>query len=264
MKELLLRTITGILLIVLVLGSILLGPLPFLIVSLLIYTLGLRELFPVYKSGNPGSMIIVSVSGGALLLTTYLISETSLELYWLALPVTVWLIGYLWSGFRTSGLLGFFWLALPLSSFFALGWFLEDSTYHHLLPLSVIILVWVNDTFAYLVGSLMGTHKMTPRLSPSKTWEGFLGGVLFTVLGGWIIFRITGTFDPIIWIACSLIISVLGLVGDLFESGLKRKKNVKNMGDLLPGHGGVLDRFDSLLFAAPVVLVLLILLSRST
>ena len=101
---------------------------------------------------------------------------------------------------------------------------------------------------------------MTPRLSPGKTWEGFVGGILFTLLAGWIIFRIFGQYTLGNWIWFSLIIGSLGLLGDLFESSLKRKMNVKNMGGLLPGHGGILDRFDSLLFVAPALLTLMVLI----
>jgi len=124
----------------------------------------------------------------------------------------------------------------------------------------VIALVWVNDTFAYLTGSLVGRHKMTPVLSPGKTWEGFAGGVIFTLLGGWIIWRITGMLGAGTWIAISLIVASLGLAGDLFESGLKRTVKVKDTGTLLPGHGGILDRFDSLLFVAPAVVILILLI----
>ena len=106
----------------------------------------------------------------------------------------------------------------------------------------------------------MGKHKMTPQLSPGKTWEGFVGGALLSMAGGWIIFRLSGELTLLNWIIFSLIISVFGLWGDLFESRLKRRKSLKNMGELLPGHGGILDRFDSLLFVAPAVLILMILI----
>jgi len=128
-------------------------------------------------------------------------------------------------------------------------------------PLLVLSLVWINDTFAYVAGNLIGKHKLTPHLSPGKTWEGFIGGLGFTLLGGWVVYRVTGEFASGTWIFLSLIIGVFGLMGDLFESRLKRRINVKDTGTLLPGHGGILDRFDSLLFAAPMVMLILIIIS---
>jgi phosphatidate cytidylyltransferase len=105
---------------------------------------------------------------------------------------------------------------------------------------------------------------MTPRLSPGKTWEGTIGGVLLTLACGWTVYRITGTYSLTIWLVVSVMISVLGLIGDLFESGLKRKKRVKDMGSLLPGHGGIMDRFDSLLLVAPALLLLYVIINLFT
>ncbi len=260
MKELLIRTITGISLIILVIGSIVLGSMPFLVITVLIYGLAIRELYQVYSYGDFKSGLVMAVSAGALLPVSFLILRYKVDLKWLIIPVAGWLIGYLWSGCRFPGVLVFFWLSLPLTSFFILGWIEYGENYHRLIPLSVIILVWINDTFAYLAGSMFGRHKLTPRLSPGKTCEGFLGGMVFTLLGGWIIFLISDEFRIESWLTGALIISVVGLMGDLFESFLKRRLNVKNMGSILPGHGGILDRFDSLLFVAPVVLTVLILI----
>ena len=128
------------------------------------------------------------------------------------------------------------------------------------MPLALIALVWINDTFAYLSGSLLGKHKMTPVLSPGKTWEGFAGGLLVTLLAGWLTWKLTGIASLWAWFGISMLVTLLGLAGDLFESGLKRSVKVKNTGQLLPGHGGILDRFDSLLFVAPAVLILIILI----
>ncbi len=148
----------------------------------------------------------------------------------------------------------------PLSCFLALGWMGESKVYDSLIPLSVISLVWINDTFAYVTGSLLGKHRMTPKLSPGKSWEGFSGGILFTMGSAWIVYTITGVYNLATWFTFALLISCLGLLGDLFESGLKRKNAVKNSGEILPGHGGILDRFDSLFFIAPGILVMLIVL----
>lgn len=263
MKELLLRTATGISLIILVIGSILLGPVWFLLVILLIFGLASRELYSVYTPKALYPAILTSISAGALIPMAYLLMEFGMDPYWLILPGIAWLAGYFWSGFSLPGLLSLSWLSFPFTTFLLLGWLTENGQYHPLLPLSVIALVWVNDTFAYVSGSLLGRHLLTPRLSPGKTWEGFLGGLVFTLIGGWVFFKITGEFSTVTWLTGSLLVTALGLSGDLFESSLKRKINVKNMGGILPGHGGILDRFDSLLFVSPVILILLFFLKLS-
>jgi phosphatidate cytidylyltransferase len=259
LKELLLRTLTGIALIVLVAGSILLGPLTFSSVLLLVYLLGLRELFELLQKRDLSIRWLRALPGALLLIIVYVVFQYELSLLWFLLPPALWLMSALRGGITLSGTLAFLWLAIPLSSFLALGW-MEESRFHFNLPLSIIALVWINDTFAYLTGSLLGKHKMTPVLSPGKTWEGFAGGTMITLLAGWITWNLTGMATLWSWFGISLLVSILGLAGDLFESGLKRTVKVKNTGDLLPGHGGILDRFDSLFFVAPAVLILVVLI----
>lgn len=259
MKELLIRTLTGITLIALVAGSIVLGPITFSAVVLLIYLLGVKEVFDLLRKRDLAVRWFRAIPGAMLILTVYVVFQLNQSLLWFILPPALWLIVALREGITLSGTLAFLWLAIPLSSFLALGW-MEGSGFHYRLPLFIIALVWINDTFAYLFGSLLGRHKMTPILSPGKTWEGFSGGLLISLLAGWLIWNFTGIATLWAWLGISALVSSLGLAGDLFESGLKRTVKVKNTGELLPGHGGVLDRFDSLLFIAPAVLILVILL----
>ncbi len=260
MKELILRTLTGIALVVLVTGFILLGPTLFAAMILMMYALSVLELNDLLQKIENRRKWIQASPGFILLPLTFAVLQLNVHPVWLIVPAGAWVFSILRWGMNLPGLLSFLWLALPYSSFLALGWMTGDLSYQSGLPLAVIALVWVNDTFAYLTGSLLGTHKMTPVLSPGKTWEGFAGGAVFTLLGGWITWRITGLLGPGTWLAISLIVASLGLAGDLFESGLKRTVKVKNTGKLLPGHGGILDRFDSLLFVAPGVLILVLLL----
>lgn len=116
------------------------------------------------------------------------------------------------------------------------------------------LLVWMNDVFAYLIGSAWGRHKLCERISPSKTWEGAIGGVLCAMAGGilWGVFMLPHV-NPILWISVSAITPIAAIVGDLWESKLKREAGVKDSGNLLPGHGGFLDRYDSVFIAAPMV-----------
>jgi len=261
LKELLLRTLTGILLIFLVAGAILLGSIPFLGIILLVYTLGMRELFGLFPGNKLKQSWIASLPGFVMLGMVYAVLAFQWNYLFLGLPIALLLIYSLIKGKESTSVLSLFWLAIPLASYYSLGWIEENGSYQALLPLTVIALLWVNDTFAYLTGSLIGKHKLAPRLSPGKTWEGLAGGYLFTLLGGWIIYKITGVHSLGVWLLLATLTAGLSLFGDLFESGLKRKRSVKNSGEILPGHGGILDRFDSLLFVAPGAFILFILLN---
>ncbi|HXS35082.1 MAG TPA: phosphatidate cytidylyltransferase [Flavipsychrobacter sp.] len=119
-----------------------------------------------------------------------------------------------------------------------------------IIPLALILMLWVNDTMAYLVGSFIGKTPFS-EISPKKTWEGTLGGVILTILGAAIWGYFSHYYRMIDWMILSLFVSIAGTAGDLLESKLKRIANVKDSGTMMPGHGGALDRFDSLLIATP-------------
>ncbi|MGM0873699.1 MAG: phosphatidate cytidylyltransferase [Bacillota bacterium] len=117
-----------------------------------------------------------------------------------------------------------------------------------------LILIWVTDSGAYFVGRAMGKNKLWPEISPNKTIEGAVGGVLFAVIFSWIYHYFTGVLDNYIIVTfMTIFLSVFGQIGDLVESALKRHYQVKDSGTILPGHGGILDRFDSLLFVLPIL-----------
>ena len=130
--------------------------------------------------------------------------------------------------------------------------FVENS-YNPNIILSIFILIWVNDTFAFLVGKTFGKHKLFERISPKKTWEGTIGGVLFTLIFGYIIGAYINEGETVFWLVSAVIIAPCAIFGDLLESLFKRSLNIKDSGNILPGHGGILDRLDSLLFASPFV-----------
>lgn len=115
------------------------------------------------------------------------------------------------------------------------------------------ILVWATDTFAYLIGRAVGRHLLAPQVSPKKTLEGSAGGLFFCVLSGLVAWKVIGGVPWTSFLVLSLLVGVSAQIGDLFESALKRSVNIKDSGDLIPGHGGILDRFDSLLFVIPIV-----------
>lgn len=122
--------------------------------------------------------------------------------------------------------------------------------------IGLFILVWTNDTFAYLSGRTFGKRKLFERISPNKTWEGTIGGFLFTIIAGWVYaFFMDG--DIVFWILSAIVISPTSVLGDLIESKFKRIVNVKDSGTILPGHGGILDRFDAVIYATPFFYLLL-------
>ncbi|MGS2727362.1 phosphatidate cytidylyltransferase [Psychroserpens sp. BH13MA-6] len=132
-----------------------------------------------------------------------------------------------------------------------------NDTFSPLILLGAFILVWVNDTFAFLVGKNFGKQKLFPSISPKKTVEGFLGGLFFACIGSYFIANFTETLNFTNWLILSIIVSVFGTLGDLIESKFKRMAQVKDSGVIMPGHGGLLDRLDSIIFAAPFIFLFL-------
>mgnify|MGYP002783802840 CR=1 FL=1 len=137
------------------------------------------------------------------------------------------------------------------------------KTYKPKILISVFILIWTNDTFAYIVGKSIGRNKLFERISPKKTIEGFLGGLFFSLLAAFLISKFYMQPKPIhfqksliIWGITAVLISVFGTIGDLIESKFKRIAGVKDSGNIMPGHGGILDRLDSIIFVAPFIFLL--------
>jgi phosphatidate cytidylyltransferase len=134
------------------------------------------------------------------------------------------------------------------------------NDYNPKIIIGLFVLIWTNDTFAYLVGKSIGKHKLFERVSPKKTIEGFLGGVVFAILAGFLISKFYIQPNPafsnksiLIWTIIAIIVSVFGTIGDLIESKFKRIAGVKDSGSIMPGHGGILDRLDSVIFVAPII-----------
>lgn len=171
------------------------------------------------------------------------------------------------------------YIALPFSLINVLAFTATtrgEVAFNTLLPLSIFIFLWVNDTGAYCVGSLLGRHKLFPRVSPGKSWEGSIGGALFVLAAaygiGWLDNMLIADMDhPATlgmamltipeWLGLGLVVVVFGTWGDLVESLFKRTIGIKDSGNILPGHGGMLDRFDSSLLAIPAAVIYLYTLS---
>jgi phosphatidate cytidylyltransferase len=153
------------------------------------------------------------------------------------------------------------YIALPYTLIVMIPFLNNEFEYVNTTILGVFILVWVNDTFAFLVGSNFGRNKLLERISPNKTWEGFLGGMIFTIIGSYVLAHYFTKLSFVNWLVFALIVSIFGVLGDLIESMFKRQAGVKDSSNLIPGHGGFLDRMDSVIFAAPFIFIYLLLIS---
>ena len=138
-----------------------------------------------------------------------------------------------------------------------------EKDYNPKIIIGLFILIWTNDTFAYIVGKSIGKYKLLERISPKKTIEGFVGGVVFAIIAGFLISKFYIRPNPkfsersiLIWILIAVIVGIMGTIGDLIESKFKRIAGVKDSGKIMPGHGGILDRLDSVIFAAPFIFLL--------
>jgi phosphatidate cytidylyltransferase len=151
-------------------------------------------------------------------------------------------------------ILGQIYIALP---FALLNFILFSSDYQPLILLAVFVTIWVNDTGAYLTGITFGKNRLFERISPKKSWEGFVGGAVFALIPAYVFSLFITEMSLLEWIIFAEIIVIFGTFGDLIESLLKRTLSVKDSGDAIPGHGGLLDRFDSMLIAVPVIFMYL-------
>ena len=273
------RTLSAIVYAGLVLTSILLQPqcfgthpLLFGVLFLIVSTLAVRE-FHVLVSSDIRLQSFAMIANALLFTTLYFLFYG--DGIWSALLVAyvaIMLLALITQLFRENGNPIAAWGNLCASQIMvALPFALMDGVMMHnrYLLLALFILLWVNDSGAYIVGSLTaklpkGNHKMFPRVSPAKSWEGLIGGVVFSLLAGYVFYRVGWTAElglaNSLWFAAFG--SVFGTLGDLMESLFKRTLGVKDSGKFMPGHGGVLDRFDSLMLATPVVYFLFVYLTN--
>lgn len=259
MSNILVRTITGAVFITLVLFPLFWKAEAAIAVFGLFTTLGLIEF---YKMFNQHEQINVRWEIGLFLGLFFFGSITGVCMNWLPPAILLFLLpltfiasaAELWRKKAQPLLniaalwLGILYVVLP---FTVMVWLQSLKLPGFPLLAGMFILIWMNDTFAYLSGRFFGKTKLIERISPNKTWEGTVGGIVFTVLGA---LALGFLFDPdriLFWALSALIIAPCAIFGDLLESLFKRNMGVKDSGALLPGHGGVLDRFDATLFAVP-------------
>ncbi len=263
------RAVSGAVFVAILVGSILWHPYAFGCVFTIVTALAIHEFHKL--TNRPDNEINVNkasaiVAGILLFVCSYLYASNLLPatvFFAYALFVICCFVAELyrkqiqpihnWAYF----LLGQVMVALPFS---LLNFILFMPAYQPLILLAVFVTIWVNDTGAYLTGMTFGRHKLFERVSPKKSWEGFIGGALFALLSGYIFSRFIPEMSLIEWLVFSEIIVVCGTFGDLNESLLKRTLQVKDSGNAIPGHGGLLDRFDSMMLAVPATFIYLTLI----
>lgn len=260
MNNLLLRAITGAIFVGLIVGVLWYNKIyPTLIVMSLFFILAVIEFFGLFKDKK--SIDISSTAAIIIIVILYslIISSVSGIISWpflyLSIPLVFLLfLTELWrkkeNPISNIGIYAFsiFYLIIPFIMIIHL-YLLSD----HIEPLAIgmFLLIWTNDTFAYLTGRFVGKTKLFERISPKKTWEGTIGGILFTITAAYFIGQYCQLYGSLFWMIAACIVAPCAIFGDLLESLFKRSLNIKDSGTILPGHGGILDRFDATLFTVP-------------
>ena len=266
------RAITGILFVAIIVGCILYDPLAFGTLFVIVSALTIREFgHLVNQSGEVAINRTITMLGGAYLflaLMGFCIDAADSKIF---IPYLVLLIYLMVSELYLKkknpvlnwaySMLSQMYIALPFALLNVLAF--QNSpetssvTYNPILPLSIFVFIWLSDTGAYCVGSLIGKHRLFERISPKKSWEGSIGGAFFSIASSFVFAHFFPFMSTWQWAGLAVTVVIFGTWGDLTESLMKRQLGIKDSGNILPGHGGMLDRFDSALMAIPAAVVYL-------
>lgn len=256
------RTITGFFLTLIVVVCTLLGEWSYFILLLTINGLCLYEFYELTLPDKSWQERYSGLIAGMIINIMFIfIIRGDLSLSWAYHLIPVFLFLLLLKLFENTGretdnmayqILGVVYLCFPMVMMADLG-YLNSLTYSFQIPLGFFILHWVSDTGAYLSGRQFGKHKLFERISPKKTMEGFIGAIALCLVAGAVLSLFWDDLTRTEWLIMSTLIAIFGSAGDLVESLIKRNLNIKDSGNLLPGHGGFLDRFDGFFISAPAV-----------
>ena len=281
LKTLTTRALTAVVFVAVLLSGIMFNYLSFSLLFLVVSVWGLYEFYQLAEKLGARPYKAIGLISGALLfifsivINTYSYPSVSISSYYpviFPLLFFIFIVGLLDKGTQTVlniayTLMGIIYAVIPFMLLLFIScqgtiahsvidsnpWPYILTTYNSHYVLGIILLIWASDTGAYLVGSLIGKNKLYERISPGKTWEGSIGAAILNVGCAYVI----STWFPELalrhWIVISVLVSIFGTTGDLVESMLKRQAGVKDSGKIMPGHGGILDRFDSLLFVSPFI-----------
>ena len=260
------RLVTGVIIVSVIIGSIIFGPISFIILFLIVALLSLYEFYNLVSSDalkpqkGPGLVL------GMIIYTAISFSwpeALSVEVrfaFIFALTALIFFIElYRKKVFPFHSiaytLTGVIYIIIPFAMLIRISFL--SGNYNYAVPLGIFLLIWTHDTFAYLAGIKFGKHRLFERLSPKKSWEGFAGGLVAAMIVSYILFNQFAMLSLYEWLALALIVVVTGTLGDLVKSMLKRSLNVKDSGTILPGHGGLIDRFDAVLMSVPFIYIYL-------
>lgn len=253
MSDITKRILTGIVYVTLIL-FLLMQSISVIVLFLLIAILATLELKKIFKKQDlyfhTWPTIIIGI-------TSYLAVIFSEIKFILFLEIIIYFVSLLFQTRKNTLLLAgatlfsIIYIFIPLSLVIPIGCF-ENEVYDYKLLFGLLFLIWSSDSWAFVGGKLFGRHKLFERISPNKTWEGFIVSVILTTISGYIISNYGLGLSQAKWMTLGTITAISASLGDLFQSMLKRKSNIKDSGNILPGHGGILDRFDSMLLCLPM------------
>jgi phosphatidate cytidylyltransferase len=272
MKDIYIRSLTGAVIVFIIVGSILLNKFAFAAVFFIITLLGTHEFYKMLQV----SKYHPQTNFGTLISTTLytvlvLIAHSIISPLYLTLIVVLLFIIPIRELYRTDNdspipnisqtIFGILYVGLTfgLMNFLFYHGYKGYESYHFILAFFVIL--WTSDSFAYITGVSFGKHKLFERISPKKSWEGFFGGLIAALIVGYTFSLFFNDFGTISWIGYAAVINIGGVYGDLIQSLFKRSLGLKDSGSILPGHGGILDRFDAAFVAIPVAIAYVVLIS---
>jgi phosphatidate cytidylyltransferase len=268
MNNILVRSLSGgIYIAILIVGVLFYSQLAFLVFGAILY-IALFEFGKLISNKGYSLDPKINIGFGLLIYLIFMLSSLHyISILWLGTIPFILIAPLVFSLFQKedkslfNGLItvaGYIYILLPLVLVHFLYSADSDGKIIDFWPvLGMMILTWTSDTFAYLSGRFFGKTKLFERISPKKTWEGVFGGMIFSVLGALVIAYFDDQRGYGIWILLGLLVPVVGVMGDLFESLIKRTVGVKDSGDFIPGHGGILDRIDAMLFTIPLTLAMI-------
>lgn len=268
------RLLTGIIFVIVLLGSIYQSEIASSILFFVIILLCQREFYSFFKDSDIKPQRIVGILGGlGFFMASVIAFQANLSFNTLFLIIPLIFLVFVIELFRNRTqpianigftILGIIYVSVPFTLLHQISYFNDGAfgtDYNYEILIGYFFVLWANDTGAYLVGRKLGKTKLFERISPKKTWEGTMGGLFFGLLLGYVNSQIFDGLDTLTWMILAFIVVVFGSLGDLVESLFKRSLGIKDSGKILPGHGGVLDRFDGIFISAPMVYTFLKVIS---
>ena len=279
------RLLTGIGFVSVLLSGIIFHPILFFVIFASITLLGLHEFYVLGRKMKAEPLMVTGLLiGFTIFAITFLNAAKVVDNHVFVIIVPLFVLLTVFELYRKTpypilniaySVFGILWIVIPFSFF---SYFLYDTNlnsdnnylinitdiytgYNYKILLSFFLLLWSDDTFAYIFGVSFGKHRLFERISPKKSWEGFFGGVLMSIVMSVVLSYFFGFYSLKFAVALAVVVSVFGTFGDLIESMFKRSIDVKDSGKLLPGHGGILDRFDGVFLASPIVFFIVYLFS---